>query len=157
MKNPFIAFIDWYIMKYHAKDYVHLNDIQFEIKRRIENAEERLKNAHAIELQEALETLRIKHHIECDGFKAEIMCMQRHVDDAKKMRKEVEDLRFKVIERARQVVMLTARSKHERLDILEDLSATMGKLDSLVIESEKLQKEIESSTEKEESILRLRG
>ena len=156
MRNPFIKFFDWYIMKYHAKDYVHLNDIQFEIKRRIENAEERLNNAHSVEIQEALETLRIKHHIECDGYHAEIMSMQKYVDDAKKMRKEVEDLRFKVIERARQVVMLTARSKHERLDILEDLSATMGKLDSLVIESEKLQKEIESSTEKEENILRMK-
>lgn len=148
--------MDWYIKKYHADSYIHVSNIVDEIGTRIKNVEDRINTIRDNDIEDALKTERTKHKIIEDGYIAEIMSMEKIVADARRMRSETEELHFKVVRRAKELVLLSSESKHERIEIVNDLSATIGKLDKQVIEAERVNKEIEDTKKEDEKILRLK-
>lgn len=156
MRTPLRTFVDWYIAKYHAEDYIHTSQIQSEISRRIESAVARNNADRDRELDEALKTERMKHKIIEDGYCAEIVSMEKLVKDAKDLRADVESMYFKVVERAKQIMLISAETKHERTEIINDLSATMGKLDNLSKLAEDINKEIDNKKPEDEKLLRIK-
>lgn len=156
LKHLIIKAIDWYIIKYHSGDYIHKDEIVNEIGKRIQNVEDRINKLRDKELNEAIQTERKKHKIIEDGYVAEILSLEKIVNDASKKRKEVEKLYFKVKERAQQIVLVAAEMKQEREEDINDLSSRMGKRDKLAITTDEIKKDIEKNEEEEENILRLK-
>lgn len=156
IKIPIRKAIDWYIIKYHSDSYIHKDEIVNEIGKRIQSVEDRVNRFRDKELNEKISAERKKHKIIEDGYIAEIISLERKVEEAMKMRKEVEKLYFKVKERAQQIVLIAAETKQERVEVVNDLSSAIGKLDNLVLKSEDISKEIDKNKEKEEEILKLK-
>lgn len=151
-----ITFLDWYINSYQSANYIHTSKIQDEITKRIDNALERNNKARDIELEEALKTERMKHKIIEDGYIAEIISMEKTISDAKEMRRDAEEVYFKGMERAREIMFIAAEVKHEREEIINDLSATMGKLDRLILTSKEINDMIDKDKKVDEQKLRLK-
>ena len=156
IKFNIIKFIDWYVKAYHSDEFIHVSQIKDTILERIDSAVSRNNRRRDRELYEALETERTKHRIVEDGYIAEIESLEKLIDESKNMRKEVEELYFKVVQRAQQIVMITAKNTQERKTIVNDLAATLGKLDKLSLETEELNKEIEKNKSSDQDRLRIR-
>ena len=154
--NPLVNFMDWYIKKYHSDNYVHVSNIADAIEQRIESAIDRVNKLHDQDVKEKLKAAGREKQIEIEGYIAEIRSLERIVADAKRMRSEVEELYFKVKEYGKQLLFQSAESKQERLEICEVLSSTVGKLDKLNINAERINKEIEDNREHDETVLRLK-
>jgi len=156
IKFNIIKFIDWYVKTYHSDEFIHVSQIKDTILERIDSAVSRNNRRRDRELYEAIETERTKHRIVEDGYIAEIESLEKLIDESKNMRKEVEELYFKVVQRAQQIVMITAKNTQERKTIVNDLAATLGKLDKLALETEDLNKEIEKNKASDQDRLRIR-
>lgn len=151
-----IAFLDWYINSYQSNNYIHISKIQDEIARRIDNALTRNNEARDKQLEEALKTERMRHKIIEDGYVAEILSMEKNISDAQEMRADAEEVYFKGMERAREIMFIAAEVKHEREEIINDLSATMGKLDRLILTSKEINDMIDKDKKVDEQKLRLK-
>lgn len=148
-------FLDWYIYRYHSEEFIHKSLIADEIKERIDNAITRNNIERDTQLEEVVNTERTKFDIKEQGYIAEIKTMENIVLEAKKMRRNVEDLYFRVIERARQLSIIAAQNKHERTEIINDLSASMGKLDKTVLDIIDVEKDIEKNLKKDQEALEI--
>lgn len=151
-----ITFLDWYINSYQSNNYIHISKIQDEIARRIDNALTRNNEARDKQLEEALKTERMRHKIIEDGYVAEILSMEKNISDAQEMRADAEEVYFKGMERAREIMFIAAEVKHEREEIINDLSATMGKLDRLILTSKEINDMIDKDKKVDERKLRLK-
>ena len=156
MKSPLRYTVDWYIRNYQADDYVHISQIKDEIERRIASAVDRTNAARDTELAEALNTERTKHRIECDGYLAEMCNMEKIVEDAKRIRADAEKMHYLVVERAKELVFVTAENKRDRTEIINTISASMGRLDKLVKAATDIDLEITTSERRDKELLRLK-
>lgn len=153
MKKYLIKFLDWYIQKYHTHDFVHVSKIQDEIARRIKRATDRNNKRRDAQEERLINAERMKHKIVEDGYCAEIERMESEMKTNNEMRDQVERLYYTTMERARALVHATAEVKHEREEIVNDISKTMGKLDKLELNAKDIYDQIEDSKENDIRVL----
>lgn len=155
MKNPINNFLHWYVKNYYSKEFVHISMISEEIRKRIETSVERNNIIKNREFQERFEAEKLKNKIIEDGYIAEIMHLEKTVEEAQKLRTRVEDLYYKTVRRAKDVSIAIAENRHEVTRIINDLPASLGKFDKLVIDAEQRNKEILENQKKDEEALTL--
>lgn len=153
LKKYIIKFLDWYIQKYHTHDFIHVSQIQEEIARRIKRSIERNNKRRDAQEERLLNAERMKHKIIEEGYVAEILCMESEKQQDDENRKMVEKLYYTTMERARALVHATAEVKHEREEIVNDISKTMGKLDKLELNAKDIYDQIEDSKENDIKVL----
>lgn len=147
-RTPLRTFVDWYVNKYQAENYIHISRIQNEISKRIDNAVKRNDEVWCKKLEESELKLQREYKIIEDGYCAEIESMEKIVSDARELKKEVTELDFIVKRKAHELVLLTAEMKQERKDFINSKAITMGKMNDFINKSENLLIE----TEKEKQI-----
>ena len=147
--------VDWYVRTYHSNDYIHVSLIKDEIKRRIALMEDRLNEERDEQEDRKLNALAIQYKINEDGWVAEIECMEKKCAEARKIRKEVEDLRFETIRRIREMAIINARNRHEGTEIINSVGASVGRLEKVGRSISDLVKEVEDSEDKESEILQI--
>ena len=131
IKRKFIELADWYVRKNYSYDFVHRDLIRSEMNMRIKNAVEETNKIRDEQEEEQIRALRIQHKISEDGYLAEIEHYKKIAKDAQKMRKEVETLYYKVIERIKTISVVTAENKHEGEAIINSVSSSIGRLDRI--------------------------
>ena len=144
-KRLVIKFVDWYIRGYYSHDYIHRDMIREEITQRIDEAVRKVNLKRDDEEANKIQALKDIHKIHEDGYVAEIMRLEKNDENVKKMRKKVEELYFKVVRRAKELVLITAENWHEGEKIINDVSASIGRLDTIKATTEGLVAEIEDS------------
>ena len=69
------------------------------------------------------------------------------------MRARVEDLYYRTVSRAKEVAIAIAENRHEVTKIINELPASLGKFDKLVLDAEQRNKEILDNQKKDEEAL----
>lgn len=144
-KRLTIRFIDWYIRSFYSHDYIHRDMIREEITKRIDEAVLKINLKRDEEETNKLNALKIIHKIEEDGYIAEIMRLEKNDIDVEKIRKKVEDLYFKVVKRANELVVSTARNWNTGEKIISDVTCSAVELKTIQSDAEKLVKEIKDA------------
>lgn len=142
-KKLVIRFLDWYICGNYSAQYIHRDLIRAEISKRIKEAVDKT-NAERDEQEEGkLKALKDIHKIEEDGYIAEIMRLEKNDENVKRLQKINEDLYFKVVRRVKELMLITAENWHEGEKIINDVSASIGRLDAIKGNTQTLVDEIE--------------
>ena len=144
-KRMAIRFIDWYIRAYYSHDYIHRDMIREEITKRVDDAVRKTNNFRDDQEINKLNALRDVYHIQEDGYVAEIMRLEKRDIEVQRMRKKVEELYFKIVKRAKELVVITTENWHEGEKIVTDVSASISRLDIIKTTTTDLVKEIEDS------------
>jgi len=149
--------IDGYLQNHYLENnYIHKSLIKEEISYRIKQAVEDVTNSKNQEMDEQLNVLNLKHQIKEDGFKAEIENYKKIVDDAKRMRKDVENLYYALCRRAKSLAIVTMENSKEGKSIIENVSTSIGRLDRIGNNILELIEEIENNEDKELRTLNIR-
>lgn len=156
IKKKTMQLMDWYIIRNYSEEYIHRDMIKDEIARRIESAEVRLNAIRDRQERERIQTEKTKFAIVEDGYVAEITRLEKIVEDVLTMRKELEDMHYRIVRRARELSLITAENKHEGNKIISNVSASIGKLDVIGRNTSELVKEIKESENEDNGALRLK-
>jgi hypothetical protein len=156
MNRWIIQAVDWYVQKYHSKDFIHRDMIQSEIEKRIASAEARVHSIRDRQEQERLDAKSLDFDIIEAGYKAEIFRLEKIVADACEMRSKVEDLYFKVKRRAQDLALITAENQEVGTKIVNEIAASVGRIDILSRGSKGLMEEIEGSKQLDYDALRIK-
>jgi len=150
-----IRLIDWYVRSYYSNDYIHRDMIRDEITRRVTEAVNKTNAQRNEQETNKLNALKTIHRIEEDGYISEILRLEKRDNDVKRMRKKVEELYFKVVKRAKDLVVITTENWHEGEKIVTDVSASISRLDIIKTTTTDLVKEIEDSRDNDYKALGL--
>lgn len=156
MNRWIVQAVDWYVQKYHSADFIHRDMIQAEIEKRIATAEARVHAIRDKREEERLAAKELDFEIIEAGYKAEISRLEKVVADALEMRSHVEDLYFKVKRRAQDLALITAENHEEGTKIVEDIAASVGRIDTLSRGAKGLVEEIERSKQIDYDALRIK-
>jgi hypothetical protein len=154
--SPISWLIDIYIRKVHSTNYIHKDEVKAEIEERIRNVEDRTNAYRDQQESYKLQALVTKHTIREDGYLAEIKLLNSKVEETMRLRKEVEDLHFRVIRRARELALVTAENQHEGAQIINNVSQGLGRLDKITMANRELIEEINKSSDRDENALRIK-
>lgn len=145
--------IDNYITKHHSKDYIHVNKIKDEIKKRIKTAVEKNNCSRNKTEDEKLEAQSIKFKIQESGWMAEIEHMEKIVRDALDMKDKVTKLYYSTYGKAKELALIAAENKHEGNTIIQNVAESIGKLDRIGANADDMVKEIENTQGRDENTM----
>lgn len=143
--NLILRFVDWYIGKYYSNEYIHISLLKDEIKSRIEKAEKRVHEDRDEREQHKLNALIIQHKINESGWIAELETMEKIVIDARTLQKKVSGLYFETVQRIKELALIKAQTEHEGKEIINNVGASIGRLDKVTLAIGDLVKEIEKT------------
>ena len=144
-KRLMIQFVDWYIRNWYSMDYIHRDMIRDEILKRVNDAVGKTHRERDEQESIKLKAMRDNFKIQEEGYIAEIMRLEKNDEYVHKMRKRVEELYFKVVRRTKELLVITAENWHEGEKIINDVSASIGRLDAIKSNTESLVSEIENA------------
>lgn len=153
IKEWFHKKIDTYIIKHHAKNYIHKSKLKDEIKLRVDNAIKQNNKMRDDQEKEKLHSQETKFIIQEAGWISEIERMEKIVANTLKMKKRVTELYYETLARAKEVALITAENKHEGNDIIQKVAESIGKLDRIGANANDMVEQIEKKQFRDENIL----
>jgi hypothetical protein len=148
-------FIDWYIGEYHSTAFIHKDMIQNVMEARIKDAERILNNRRDMQEEDKLEALKLTFQITENGYLAELTRMEKTLKEVMELKRKVMRLYFEVKSRAKDMSIITNMNKESGQEIITNVSASLGKLETIDIETLKIVDEITKKEQEELSILQV--
>jgi len=156
LKNPLRTFIDWYVRNYQAENYIHISMIRDEISKRIDGAVKYNNKIRDEQESIKIKALELQFKIQEEGWCAEIINMEKTVSEVELLRKKTMNVYLDTYRRAKELAMVTAENQHEGNKIIENVSASVGKLDIIGKNAADIVKEINDNKIKEQDALQMK-